>query len=350
MPERESQELVSAQAGLAAAVAVESGPDLGEGLEPVRARGYWEQVWIRFSRDRVAVASGIFVIFLCLVAIIGGPIVATILGHGPNDIFFSGVDSETLLPVGPWTHVLDPETGGTTLFVLGADSLLGRDEFLRILYGARVSLEVAVLSTMGVMIVGVTLGTIAGYFRGWIDTVISRIIEVTMAFPALLFIIALAATIGNRLNDVTFGVFGEGVVTLILVFTVFGWFYPARIVRSSVLSLREKEFVEAARALGVSTPQQVVRHILPNAMGPIIVAGSIDVAAAILLESTLSFLGLGFPPDIPTWGRILFDAKDNLDFAPHWAIFPGTAIFLAVLSINFIGDGLRDALDPRKVL
>ena len=128
------------------------------------------------------------------------------------------------------------------------------------------------------------------------------------------------------------------------------WMPVARLVRAQFLSLREKEFVEAARALGVPTRRQVVRHILPNAIGPVIVAGSLDVAAAILLESTLSFLGLGFPPDIPTWGRILFDAKDNLDFAPHWAIFPGTAIFLAVLSINFIGDGLRDALDPRKVL
>ena len=124
----------------------------------------------------------------------------------------------------------------------------------------------------------------------------------------------------------------------------------ARLVRAQFLSLREKEFVEAARALGVPTVRQIVRHVLPNAIGPVIVAGSLDVATAIILESTLSFLGLGFPPDIPTWGRILFDAKDNLDFAPHWAIFPGTAIFLTVLSINFIGDGLRDALDPRRVL
>src|SRR5919112_73199 len=122
MPERE-RELVSAQAGLAAAVAVESGPEMGESLEPVRARGYWEQVWLRFKRDRIAVASGFFVIFLFLVAAFGGPIAATLLGHGPYDIFFSGVDSDTLLPVAPWTRVLDPESGGTTLFVLGADSL-----------------------------------------------------------------------------------------------------------------------------------------------------------------------------------------------------------------------------------
>ncbi|MFL5200098.1 MAG: ABC transporter permease, partial [Microvirga sp.] len=126
--------------------------------------------------------------------------------------------------------------------------------------------------------------------------------------------------------------------------------YMARPVRGQVLALREKEFVEAARALGASTTRQVVRHILPNALGPVIVAGTIDVAAAIIAESTLSFLGLGFPPDIPTWGRLLYDAKDYLDFAPHWALFPGAAIFLAVLTINFIGDGLRDALDPRKVM
>src|SRR6476620_8879314 len=202
MPERD---LVSSQAGLAAAITVESGPGLGEGTEPVRARSYWEQVWIRFRRDKVAMASGFFIIFLVLTAIFGGPLAAHLLGHGPNDIFFSGVNND-LLPVGPWTHVATPD-GGTTLFTLGADGTLGRDEFLRLLYGARVSLEVAVLSTMGVMTIGITMGLVAGYFRGWIDSVISRIIEVTMAFPALLFIIALAATIGERPNNVTFGGF-----------------------------------------------------------------------------------------------------------------------------------------------
>ena len=124
----------------------------------------------------------------------------------------------------------------------------------------------------------------------------------------------------------------------------------ARLVRAQIFSLREKEFVEAARALGASTFRLVVRHVLPNALGPVIVAGTIDVAAAIIAESTLSFLGLGFPPDIPTWGRMLFDAKDYLDVAPHWALFAGGAIFLAVLAINFIGDGLRDALDPRRIM
>jgi peptide/nickel transport system permease protein len=139
-------------------------------------------------------------------------------------------------------------------------------------------------------------------------------------------------------------------VLIVAAIGAFRWMITARLVRAQFFALREKEFVEAARALGASTFRVVVRHILPNALGPVIVAGTIDVAAAIITESTLSFLGLGFPPDIPTWGRILFDAKDVLDSAPHWALFAGGAIFLTVLAINFIGDGLRDALDPRRVM
>jgi len=148
-------------------------------------------------------------------------------------------------------------------------------------------------------------------------------------------------------------VVGPQLGVFILIVAVIGglrWMQVARLVRAQFLSLREKEFVEAARALGATKWRQVVRHILPNSLGPVIVAGTVDVAAAIIAESTLSFLGLGFPPDIPTWGRILFDAKDYLDIAPHWALIAGAAIFLAVLSINFVGDGLRDALDPRKVM
>ena len=339
------REFVSAQAGLAAAVAVESGGELGESLEPVRARTYWEQVWIRFRRDKVAIASGIFIIFLVLVAIFGGPIAATALGHGPNDIFFAGVNDD-LLPVGPWTHVATPE-GGTTLFVLGADGTLGRDEFLRLLYGARVSLEVAVLSTMGVMLIGITMGVVAGYFRGWIDAVISRVIEVTMAFPALLFIIALAATIGQRLNNITFGVFGKGVVTLILVFTVFGWFYPARIVRSSVLSLREKEFVEAARMVGASDLRIMRSHVLPHLVAPIVVVSTLIVAQYILAEAGLSFLGLGVKLPTSSWGVLLAAAPEFYLSVPWLMLWPGLAVLFTTLAFNLLGDGLRDSFDPR---
>jgi peptide/nickel transport system permease protein len=147
-----------------------------------------------------------------------------------------------------------------------------------------------------------------------------------------------------------FGPEGGVFVLIVLVIGCFRWMQVARLVRAQFFSLREKEFVEAARALGATTARVVWRHILPNALGPVIVAGTIDVAAAIIAESTLSFLGLGFPPDIPTWGRLLFDSKDHLDIAAYWALFPGGAIFLTVMAINFVGDGLRDALDPRRVL
>jgi len=342
-----NRDLVSSQAGLAAAISIESGPELGEGTEPVRARSYWEQVWIRFKRDKVALASGIFIIFLILVAAFGGPIAAALLGHGPDDIFFSGVNND-LLPVGPWTHVQDQlHPGHTTLFILGADGTLGRDEFLRLLYGARVSLEVAVLSTVGVMTIGITMGVVAGYFRGWIDAVISRIIEVTMAFPALLFIIALAATIGDRLNNITFGVFGKGVITLVLVFTVFGWFYPARIVRSAVLSLREKEFVEAARMVGASDLRIMRSHVLPHLVAPIVVVSTLIVAQYILAEAGLSFLGLGVKLPTPSWGVLLAAAPDFYKTVPWLMLWPGLAVLMTTLSFNLLGDGLRDAFDPR---
>jgi peptide/nickel transport system permease protein len=164
--------------------------------------------------------------------------------------------------------------------------------------------------------------------------------------PLLLLIIYLFRDTLKSFVGVEVGVF----IMIVSVIGGFRWMQVARLVRAQILSLREKEFVEAARALGVSQLRLVGRHILPNALGPVIIAGTIDVALAIIAESTLSFLGLGFPPDIPTWGRILFDAKDHLDVAPHWALFPGMAIFLTVLSINYIGDGLRDALDPRRVM
>jgi peptide/nickel transport system permease protein len=303
-------------------------------------------VWRRFRRDKVAIASGIFVIFLVLVAAVGGPIAAKILGHGPNDLFFDGVNQD-LLPVGPMTHVTDPITGKQTLFVLGADGTLGRDEFLRLLYGARVSLEVAVLATLTTTTIGVLLGSIAGYFRGWTDTIVSRVIEVTMAFPILLFIIALAATIGDRLNNVTLGVFDRGVLTLLFVFTLFGWFYPARIVRSQVLSLREKEFVEAARMVGATDWRIVRSHILPHLVAPIIVVSTLSIASYVLAEAGLSFLGLGVKLPTPSWGNLLATAPDFYTSVPSLMIWPGLAVLLTTLAFNLLGDGLRDSFDPR---
>ena len=240
-----------------AAVARELGESdvaLAEGGPSPRARsrrvGYWEQVWRRFRRDRVALASIVFLIFVVLICYPGAIIAEEIIGHSPDDQFSDGID-DGFVPVGPWSTVYNPYTGGEDILVLGAADTLGRDEFLRLLYGGRVSLQVAVLATIGAMFIGTVLGAAAGYYRGTIDTVISRLTEITMAFPALLFIIAMASTVGSRLDNITFGgVLGRGVLTLVLVFWVFGWFFPARIIRAKVLSLREKEFVEAALMTG----------------------------------------------------------------------------------------------------
>ena len=217
------------------------------------------------------------------------------------------------------------------------------------LYGGRISLAVGVAAMLIAISVGTAVGAVAGHAGGTTDHALMRITDLFLSLPGL----PLLLLIVYLFRDVLKALFGPEAGVFILIVAVIGglrWMPVARLVRAQFLSLREKEFVEAARSLGARPFRQVVRHILPNAVGPVIVAGTIDVAAAIIQESSLSFLGLGFPPDIPTWGRILFDAKDNLDFAPHWAICPGTAIFLTVLSINYIGDGLRDALDPRKVL
>jgi peptide/nickel transport system permease protein len=231
---------------------------------------------------------------------------------------------------------------------LGTDDL-GQDLMARMLYGGRISLSVGVAAMLIAITVGTAVGAVAGHAGGVVDNALMRLTDLFLSLPQLPLLLLIVYLFRDALRKV----FGPEVGIFILIVVVIGglrWMPVARLVRAQFLSLREKEFVEAARGLGAAPLRQMVRHILPNAMGPVIVAGTIDVAAAIIAESTLSFLGLGFPPDIPTWGRILFDAKDNLDFAPHWALFPGTAIFLTVLCINYIGDGLRDALDPRKVL
>jgi peptide/nickel transport system permease protein len=285
------------------------------------------EAWRRFRRHRLALASAA-ILFLMMLAIVLGP---TLWPVAINDIDFSA-----RLKGPSWAHPF------------GTDDL-GQDLLARMLYGGRISLAVGLAAMAVAIVVGTLIGAIAGMSRGWIGSALMWLTDLFLSLPQL----PLLLLVMYLFRDFLKGLFGpEGGVFVLIVAVIGGlrWMPVARLVRAQFLSLREKEFVEAARALGASKSRQVVRHILPNALGPVIVAGTIDVAAAIIAESTLSFLGLGFPPDIPTWGRILFDAKDYLDIAPHWAMFPGAAIFLAVLTINFIGDGLRDALDPRKVM
>jgi len=339
------KEVLGGGAGLAGAIAIESGTELGE-IE-VKARGYWEQVWRRFKRDKIAIAGGITIILLLLGAFIGAPIAKAILGHGPDDLFYTAL-TPTGQPIGPFVHVDNPANPGHKVFLLlGADSTLGRDEFLRLLYGAQVSFEVALLSCFGSMTIGILLGSIAGYFRGWVDTVVSRVTEITMAFPSLLFIIALASTIGDSLNNITFGIFGRGVFNLFLILSLFGWFYPARIMRAVVLSLREKEFVEAARMTGASDTRIIRSHILPHLVAPIIVYSTLSIAGFIIAEAGLSYLGVGIKLPTASWGNLLQQASDYYTTQPWLMVWPGLAVLITTLAFNLLGDGLRDAFDPR---
>jgi peptide/nickel transport system permease protein len=321
------------------------------GEPEVQARDYWEGVWLRLRRDKLAIAGGVFIILLFIVAFAGAPLAERMLGHGPNEPFLvsGGLDADQL-PAGPWTHVGKLNDDGTVdeqLFVLGSDSTLARDEFLRLLYGAQVSLEVGVGATLLSLFLGTVLGAIAGFFRGWADTTISRMVDLTMAFPYLLFVITLAATLGTRLNSVTFGFLGEGVVTLVLVFGLLGWFYSARVMRSVALSIREKEFVEAARMVGASNWRIVRSHVFPHLVGPLIVLATLNVAAFILAEAGLSFLGLGIQLPTASWGTLLADAPQYYTSRPLLMVWPGIALLLTTLAFNLLGDGLRDAFDPR---
>jgi peptide/nickel transport system permease protein len=339
------KEILGGAAGLAGAIALESGTELGE-IE-VKARGYWEQVWRRFKRDKLALAGGVLIIILILSAFVGAPIAQHFLGHGPDDQFYNAL-TPLGAPIGPWHHV-DNGLGGTTFLPLGADSTLGRDEFLRLLYGARVSFEVALLATFGSISIGILLGSMAGYFRGWVDTIVSRVTEITMAFPALLFIIALASTVGDSINNITFGgIISPGVFTLFVVLAVFGWFYPARIIRAVVLSLREKEFIEAARMTGSSDWRIIRSHILPHLVAPITVYSTLSVASFILAEAGLSFLGVGIKQPTASWGNLLQEAPNYYTVQPWLMVWPGLAVLITTLAFNLLGDGLRDAFDPRS--
>jgi peptide/nickel transport system permease protein len=285
------------------------------------------ETWRRFCRHRMAVA-GLVVLALMGLAVALGPFVWRV----PID----DIDFAAQLAGPSWGHPL------------GTDDL-GQDLLARMLYGGRISLSVGLAAMAVAVVVGTIVGAIAGSSRGSVDMALMWLTDLFLSLPALPLLLLIIYLFRDPLKALV----GPQLGVFILIVTVIGglrWMQVARLVRAQFLSLREKEFVEAARALGATKFRQVVRHILPNSLGPVIVAGTVDVAAAIIAESTLSFLGLGFPPDIPTWGRILYDAKDYLDIAPHWALFAGAAIFLAVLSINFVGDGLRDALDPRKVM
>jgi len=281
--------------------------------------------WRRFRRHKLAVTGAFVYLALVLLTLVGPLVWRTPI----NDIDFSA--SNTFSAKHP----------------LGTDDL-GRDTMARVLWGGRVSIAVGLCAMVVSMTIGVLIGALAGFFGGWVDIALSRIIEVFLAVPTLPLLLLVTYLYRNALV----AIFGPEMGVFLMIVVVIGglnWMATARLVRAGFVTQREREYVEAARCLGAGA-WRIIKHILPNTLSPIIVAGTLSVGSAMIAESTLSFLGLGFPPDVPTWGRLLFDAQNFLTLAPATAIIPGTMIFLAVLSINFVGDGLRDALDPRRTL
>jgi peptide/nickel transport system permease protein len=299
--------------------------------QAVIGRSPWELFWRRFRRDRFAFA-GLFIVGLMLLFAILAPAFAKLTGHDPNHGYIDALN-EFGLPHGP-----------DGKFWFGVDDA-GRDMFVRVMYGARTSLIIAFFATGMATVIGVVLGLLAGFYRGKIDTVISRTIDVWLSLPILLLALGLAAACG--LSPCLGGLIQPGLFVVSLIIGLFSWPYIARIVRGQVLSLREKEFTEAARSLGASDLRIMFREILPNVTASIIVYTTLIIPSNILFEAALSFLGVGVPQTTPSWGRMLSEASQIFTVAWWMMFFPGLFLFLTTLAFNLVGDGLRDALDPR---
>jgi ABC-type dipeptide/oligopeptide/nickel transport system permease subunit len=276
----------------------------------------------------------LFIVLLVIVALAAPLIIDLVGARPPNEQSTKYLDSFGT-PKGPSSHN-----------IFGADPL-GRDVFSRVLYGARVSLEVALIATALAMVIGTVVGLLAGYYRGWVDTLLSRLIDVLLAFPILLLAlgIASACSLGNGCLG---GAVKPGLTVVIFVIAFVNWTYIGRIVRGQVLSLREKEFVQAARALGASNTRIMFKEILPNLVAPLIVYTTLVIPQNILLEAALSFLGVGVQPPDASWGAMISEATSIFDSAWWYMVFPGAALLLTVLAFNLLGDGLQDALNPRS--
>ncbi len=309
-------------------------PATDEGVKgPVVARSPLQLFWARFREDRVALVSLGFVVFLLLVAVFA-PVVTAIAGvPGPLE-----QDTDAL-------DIFGTATGPSADNPLGVDRL-GRDVFARIVYGARVSLEVALISTGICIVVGTVVGLLAGFYRGPADWVLSRIMDVTLAFPILLLGLGFAAACSGA-EGCLGGLLQPGLPVVIAVIAGYNWVYIARIVRGQVFSLREREFVDAARSLGASNGRIMFREVLPNLLAPLIVYGSLLIPQNILLEASLSFLGVGVQGGTPSWGAMIADAIGLFPEAWWYMLFPGLALLFTVLAFNLVGDGLQDALNPR---
>ncbi|HEX6261328.1 MAG TPA: ABC transporter permease [Actinomycetota bacterium] len=320
----------------------ESGLGPGPGGEPgqIVGRSPWELFWRRFRQDRLATA-GIIIIAIIAALALTAPLFSRLVGHDPNQTFAQEYPAGALddfgLPIGPNKD-----------FWFGADTA-GRDLFVRVLYGAQTSLSVALLATAISLVIGVVGGLFAGFYRGKVDTTVSRLIDIVLAMPVLLLALGLVAACGTAEGCLggLWGFLKPGWRLVALIIGLFSWPYIARIVRGQVLSLREKEFVEAARSMGSSDRRIIFREVLPNVVAPIIVYTTLIIPNNILFEAALSFLGVGVPPTTPSWGRMLAEGGSNFTFAWWMMVFPGVFLFLTTLAFNLVGDGLRDALDPK---
>ena len=314
-----------------------SSPDAiveGAGV-PIEGRSLGQIAWRRLRRDRVAMGGGIFIVFLILVAIIGPHLV-----QNPDTYNSSLIDPTFSRPIGPW--------GGISLaHPLGIEPVTGRDMLARVVVGTQYSLLIGFLATVLAVVIGVFFGIIAGYFGGWIDAVIARAMDVFLAFPLLVFAIALIGVIPNS----AWGLSGNSLRVFLLVFVIgfFAWPYMGRIIRGQVISLREREFVDAARSIGARGPYILFRELLPNLVAPILVYSTLLIPTNILFEAALDYLGVGLVPPTPSWGQMLSNAVSNGFYYidPMFMVIPGVAIFITVMAFNLFGDGLRDALDPR---
>jgi len=304
---------------------------LGE-VKAIEGRSLWQIAWRRLKKDKIAMAGGVIAVLLALVAVFAGPLSAW-YGHDWKTQNPNLLDSSTTMPIGPIS-------GANSDHWLGITPVLGQDIFAGLLYGARTSLIIASLATLLSLVLGVSLGLLAGYSRGWRDSVIARTMDMLLAFPTLLFSIvpSFAGLSGVPLRF----------AVIIFVLGFFGFPYIGRIVRGQVLSLREKEFVDASRSLGASNFRIMTREIMPNLVGPILVYTTLTIPNYILGEAGLSFLGVGVTYPTASWGQMLSDAGNYFEIDPTYLIAPGVTIFIAVMAFNLFGDGLRDALDPKS--
>lgn len=290
--------------------------------------------WERFRQDKAALGGAVVIVLLVLVAIIGGPIASAVTGHGANEIV-NGSQDQYGVPVGPNSHLW-----------FGADAE-GRDLFVRTMYGARISLFVGIVASGFALFIGLVVGLAAGFFGGIVDTILSRAADVLLAVPQILIAVGIVAACSTTKTGCLGGLLQPGLPVVIAVISVFSWSYIARIVRGYTLSLREKEFVESARAAGATNFRILRQEIFPNLLGPLIVYTTLLIPTNILFEAALSYLGLGVPSTEPSWGSILNDASQLYDVAWWLMLFPGAFLIATTLAFNLLGDGLRDAFDVR---